>query len=92
MRFDVRSPGHTPLPVQSTSNKVWVRCGECGETFPFSPNRARFYRREGREPICRDCRRPKLSEAEQAKLRAWWLKRFSHDELQEIGRMIWPGT
>lgn len=76
--------------MQSTRHQVWLRCGDCGDAFAFSANRARVYRREGREPVCRDCRRPKLSEAEQAKLRAWWLNRYSTDELQEIGQMIWP--
>ena len=84
--------GGISLPVRSTSNQVWLRCSECEGTFALSASSAGRYRRDGREPVCRDCRRPKLSERQQAKLRRWWLKRFSDDELHELGRMIWPDT
>ena len=69
---------------------MWLRCGECGGALKLSASSADRYRREGRDPVCSDCRRPKLSEAQQAKLRAWWLKRYSPDELAELGRMLWP--
>ena len=68
----------------------WPRCGQCGGAFELSANSVNRYRREGREPVCRDCRRPELSEARQAKLRAWWLKRYTPEELAEFGRMLWP--
>ncbi len=74
------------------SNQVWLRCRECEDSLALSASSAGRYRRDGREPVCGNCRRPKLSERQQAKLRAWWLKRFSEDELYEIGRMIWLDT
>lgn len=73
-----------------SSNQVWLRCAECGGAFQLSPSSVKRYRSAGRVPVCRDCRRPELSEKQQAKLRAWWLKRYSQDELVELGHMLWP--
>ena len=82
--------GHNSEPMRSTRRSVQLSCEECRGTFELSVSSAGRYRREGREPICRDCRRPELPEAKRAKLRAWWLKRYTRDELVELGRMLWP--
>ena len=89
-RFSRRESGHNSEPMRSTRRSVPLLCEECGGTFELSVSSAGRYRREGREPICRDCRRPELPEAKRAKLRAWWLKRYTRDELVELGRMLWP--
>jgi len=89
-RFLVVTAGDNSEPMRSTRRSVQLSCEECGGTFELSVSSAGRYRREGREPICRDCRRPELPEAKRAKLRAWWLKRYTRDELVELGRMLWP--
>lgn len=69
---------------------VLLRCSECGCSFELSARRARDWR--DRDPVCQACRRSKrqLTEAERAELRAWWLARFTFDELLALGRMLWP--
>ena len=82
--------GDIPRTTMGPSNQVWLQCKECGGTFVLSASSVCRYQREGREPVCRDCRRPQLSEARQVQLRAWWLKHYTREELTELGRMLWP--
>jgi len=67
---------------------VDVRCGLCGERFALSPRREYEYRRQGREPICVQCRRPPRP-APDDRDRAYWLERFSLEEIQELAEAIW---
>jgi transposase-like protein len=72
---------------------VLLTCSLCGDSFQLSARRARDWR--DREPICKDCRRGRreLTDEERAQLRDWWLQQsgLRLDELQQIGRAIWPG-
>jgi hypothetical protein len=66
-------------------------CGDCGDAFSISAHTLRMHRRAGTEPICHDCRHPRRepTPAEAARLRAWWLQRFTLDECREIAEAIW---
>jgi hypothetical protein len=68
-----------------------VRCRDCGGRFELTARNARTWRTRGLEPQCVDCRRTRreLSPAEAARLRAWWLQRFTLDECREIAEAIW---
>jgi hypothetical protein len=68
--------------------RLLVKCAECDRRYYVSARNAREWRRRGREPVCAECRRrPVRANAKQmAKLRAWWLERFTWDELVELGR------
>jgi hypothetical protein len=70
-----------------------VVCGECEQTFQLSARNDREHRRRGTVPRCYDCRHPLKppDEAELARLREWWLERFTLDELRDLARCIWPG-
>ena len=67
---------------------VEVRCVECGERYTLSARRALEYRREGREPRCRECRRP-ARQPPSAADRRYWLERFTLEEIKELANAIW---
>jgi hypothetical protein len=64
-----------------------VECAVCAGDFELSARNAREHRRLGTPDVCPTCRHPpkppdpKRLEA----MRAWWLSRFSLEELQS-----WP--
>ncbi len=67
-------------------------CTSCGTTYTRSVNTAKSARRFGRPAVCRPCRYPTAAAGNEERLRRWWLEEsgFTLDELQEIGRLIWP--
>lgn len=69
-----------------------VVCSGCGDTYPLSARRARAARAAGARPLCPGCRRPPLeaTAAQMAAYRAWWLERFTPDELRALATGIWP--
>lgn len=58
-----------------------VRCTSCGGL------RAISYRFRLSDAWCPDCRKGKIVPLSQ--YHNYWLKRFSLDEIQEIGKAIW---
>jgi hypothetical protein len=61
-----------------------VRCHECAACGQLSRRRARDYR--DRPWLCEDCRRPavELTDEERGVLEAWWLERFSAEQLRRL--------
>ena len=60
---------------------VTVRCTSCGGLRSIS------YRFRASEADCRECRKGKVVKLSQ--YHNFWLKRFSMEEIQELGRSIW---
>jgi hypothetical protein len=69
-----------------------VVCGGCDNPFVLSARNAREARARGEEPRCHDCRHPAkpIDPAELERLRRWWLKRYSLDEIRELALGLWP--
>ena len=67
-----------------------VVCRECGLRFAMSARNALTWRTRGENPVCERCRFPPFepSEAERARMRRWWLARYSLDELLELGDLL----
>ena len=61
-------------------------CSQCGLRVERSERNALHHRRNEGRFLCDLCRRPapKLTEAEQRKLEAYWTSRFGADELAEL--------
>jgi hypothetical protein len=62
---------------------VVLRCA-CGADFTLSARRARDYRNTGRTPACVGCRWPEPSPTVTDATRAWWLERYTIDEIREL--------
>ena len=71
-------------------SEAWVelRCSDCGDVYTLYARRAFEYRREGREPRCRTCRRPERPPPDEGD-RRYWLERFSLAEIRELAAGIW---
>jgi hypothetical protein len=56
----------------------------------MSARNLRAQRSRGQEPRCRRCQHPEkpVDEVTMEKMRAWWIERYSVDELREIGRLL----
>lgn len=78
------------MPTVETS--VNVRC-RCGDTVQLSRRRGKGWQHRPGEYVCRPCQRAprEPAEAERDRYQRWWLARYSLEELQEIGRALWPG-
>jgi hypothetical protein len=64
-------------------------CGSCGTRFDLSPRNVRAWRQRGQEPVCGDCRHaPKEDPVLVERYKAWWLERYSLEELLKLGREI----
>lgn len=61
-----------------------VVCGECGGAFSLHPRNVRAAQARGEEPVCHECRhKPKVDPAAVERMKRWWLKRYSLEELRE---------
>lgn len=76
---DPRHPTGRQPAVTVTAPPV-AACPCCGARFRVTAGRAREAVERGEEPIGRRC----------SCAHAWWLERFTLEELLEIARMIWP--
>ncbi len=77
-----------PTPTLEAARSV--RCGDCGEAFELSARNVRAARTQGRELRCRACPgAPAKTEAD-ARMRRYWLERFTLDEIRELAGAIWP--
>ena len=74
--------------AERVGRSVDVRCGECGDVFALSVRNEFEWRRRGRAPICRPCRRPEkpMTPAERERFVRWWREEsgLSARELREI--------
>ncbi len=64
-----------------------VVCATCGASFELSRRNVRAHDRNGKQHVCSACRNPPKppDEAQMARLRRWWLDRYSLEELRS-----WP--
>ena len=60
-----------------------VTCCDCGQGFELSARNAQRYRSEGRDPRCRECRRPPRPKPTERD-RAWWTDRFTPEEIRDM--------
>lgn len=68
-----------------------VSCAKCGESFELSARNARIHRARGTQPTCAGCRHPRSApKPPTATERAWWLERFTPDEIREFAEAFWP--
>ena len=72
---------------ERSSPSVEVGCAVCHRTFELSVRNELRHRRRGVPHLCQWCRLPGTRPSRKAdeKLKAWWLERFSLDELRS-----WP--
>ena len=65
-------------------------CGGCGDAFELSVRREYEYRKAGKAPRCATCRRPKNEKPPTPAVYAYWLERFTLEEIEELAAGMWP--
>jgi hypothetical protein len=61
---------------------------DCGRPFTLNTRSLRRARSRGRRPVCGSCKPVGVGDSEA--MQQWWLRRFTIEELREIGFLLWP--
>lgn len=66
-----------------------IRCVECNSHARISERQRRFYISEKRDYTCSTCRPRKYPVQTSSADKAFWLERFSIDEIRDMAIAIW---